>query len=171
MYVPADEELRLQRVRMVWFAVRATLVAQVALNPAEGLTADTRFTLPEKLLRLVSVTFRETPVAPELKLIAPAPMVKSVTVTPTVIATGGEGLLVPVTVTMNFPAVELAQLKVEFAEVPNVRLGGVKEQLRPAAERLTIPEKPLIEVTVMLELPEAPALKITLAGLAVILKV
>ncbi len=99
---------------------------------------------------------------------------KSVTVTAMLIVTGGEGSLVPATPTLNVPAVEPVQLKIDVAEEPRVTLGGFKEQERPAGEvaaRLTTPEKPLFDVTVIVELPEAPALKVKLAGLAVILKV
>ncbi len=50
LYVPGDEELKLQGVVTVWFADKVTLVGQVALNPRDGLTVELRLTLPAKLL-------------------------------------------------------------------------------------------------------------------------
>ena len=68
--------------------------------------------------------------------------------------------------------VELEQLRVEVPEP--VTLVGVRVQVRPAGEMLevseTIPLKPLTVATVMVEVPEPPALKLMLVGLAEIVK-
>ena len=53
-------------------------------------------------------------------------------------------------------------------------LGGRKLQARPAGEtvedRLTVPENALTGVMVTVDVPVAPALTVTLAGLAAIVK-
>jgi len=54
-----------------------------------------------------------------------------------------------------------------------VTLVGFRAAVRPAdgfAVRLTTPLKPLTAVTVTVEVPEAPALTVTLVGLAVMVK-
>jgi len=82
--------------------------------------------------------------------------------------------LVPVTVTVYDPALPLHE-SVDVPEVPRVTLVGVRVQVRPVAGeteavRLTVPVKPWTEPTVIVEVPEAPASTVTLAGLAVIVK-
>lgn len=80
--------------------------------------------------------------------------------------------LVPVTVTVYNPADPIQ----ESVEVPEpARLVGVKVQLKPVdgemlEARLTTPANPLSAVTVIVEVPEAPARTVALAGLAPIVK-
>jgi hypothetical protein len=83
-------------------------------------------------------------------------------------------LLVPVTVTVYVPATP-EQDRVEVPEVPRVTLVGVRVQVRPvegdtAAVRATVPVKPWTAVTVIVEVPEAPARIVTLVGLAATVK-
>lgn len=59
----------------------------------------------------------------------------------------------------------------EVPEAPRVTLVGLREQARPVAGetvdvRLTVPVKPFTPVTVMVEVPVAPALIVTDVGLA-----
>jgi len=61
---------------------------------------------------------------------------------------------------------------VDVWAAPNVTLLGVSEQVRPVVGetdevRVTVPVKPLTGVTVIVEVPAAPALTVTLVGLAV----
>jgi len=64
----------------------------------------------------------------------------------------------------------------ERVDVPEpVTLIGVRLQVRPVAglmldAKLTIPLKPLSAVTVMVEVPETPALAVTVVGLAEMVK-
>jgi hypothetical protein len=70
------------------------------------------------------------------------------------------GLSVPVTVAVKVPVVDAVQLNVEVCgEVPKVTLVGVRVHVRPAeadAVKDTVPVKPLIAVTVIVEVPEPP---------------
>jgi hypothetical protein len=82
--------------------------------------------------------------------------------------------LVPVTVTVYVPATP-EQESVEVPKVPRVTLVGVKVHVRPvegdtAAVSETVPVKPWTAVTVMVEVPAALALTVTLVGLAVTVK-
>jgi len=80
--------------------------------------------------------------------------------------------LVPVTVTVYAPALPVH----DRVEVPEpVRLVGVRVQVNPVAGdtvavRLTTPVKPCNAVTVIVDVPAAFALTVTLAGLAAIVK-
>jgi hypothetical protein len=61
---------------------------------------------------------------------------------------------------------------VEVPEIPRVMLVGERLQVRPLlgeteAVRLTVPVKPLWAVTVIIEVPVAPARVVTAVGLAV----
>jgi hypothetical protein len=81
---------------------------------------------------------------------------------------------VPVTVTVYVPALPL-QDSVEVPEVPRVTLVGLSVQVNPVEGetddvRVTVPVNPWIEVTVIVEVPVAPALTVTLVGLALIVK-
>ncbi len=72
---------------------------------------------------------------------------------------------------MKFPAEPLQ----DRVEVPDpVTLVGLRLQARPAGEtvtdRLTVPENPFTGVMVMVEVPVAPALMVTLVGLSVMVK-
>jgi len=64
--------------------------------------------------------------------------------------------------------------RVDVWAAPNVTLVGVSEQVRPVGEadevNVTVPVKPLTGVTVIVEVPAAPALTVTLVGLAVTVK-
>jgi hypothetical protein len=78
-----------------------------------------------------------------------------------------------VTVTVHAPAVTEEQDSVEVPEP--VMLVGVRVHVRPVvgdtvAVRLTTPLKPCNAVTVMVEVPDAPARIVTLVGLAAIVK-
>jgi hypothetical protein len=82
--------------------------------------------------------------------------------------------LVPVTVTVYAPALP-EQDSVEVPEVPRVTLVGVRVHVRPVAGETvavseTVPAKPWSEVTVIVEIPDAPARTVTLVGLAAIVK-
>jgi hypothetical protein len=77
----------------------------------------------------------------------------------------------PVTVTVYAPALP-EQDSVEVPEVPRVTLVGVRVHVNPvagetAAVSETVPAKPWSEVTVTVEVPDAPARTVTLVGLAV----
>jgi hypothetical protein len=80
--------------------------------------------------------------------------------------------LVPVTVTVYTPCDPLQ----DRVEVPDpVTLVGVRVQVKPVAGetvavRETIPLNPFRAVTVIVEVPEAPARTVTVAGLAAIVK-
>ena len=81
--------------------------------------------------------------------------------------------LVPVTVTVKVPLAEGVHERVEVPEP--VTLVGVRVQVMPVdglvvAVRLTTPAKPLTAVMVIVEVPVAPTLTVTLVGLAVIVK-
>jgi hypothetical protein len=78
----------------------------------------------------------------------------------------------PVTVTVYDPADPLQ----ESVEVPDpVTLVGVRVQVRPVAGlmlevKLTTPANPSSAVTVIVEVPDAPARMVALVGLAAIVK-
>ncbi len=82
--------------------------------------------------------------------------------------------LVPVTVTVNDPLEEDVQERVEVPEPP-VTLVSVRMQVRPddgdtEAARATVPANPVTGAIVMLEVPVAPTLRLTLVGPALIVK-
>ena len=60
---------------------------------------------------------------------------------------------------------------VEVWEAPRTILDGLRVQVNPAGEtadvRVTVPVKPLIGATVIVEVPAAPARTVTLVGEAV----
>jgi hypothetical protein len=94
---------------------------------------------------------------------APAAIVKSTT-TNVIVAVVWESVpSVPVTVTVYVAAVPDVQLNVDVCgEVPKVTLVGDSVHVRPAgveAEtvRATVPVNPLTAVTVIVEVPDAPA--------------
>ena len=80
--------------------------------------------------------------------------------------------LVPVTVTVYIPAMP----EHERVDVPEpVALGGVRVQVSPIVGLMldamfTIPLKPLRAVTVIVEVPETPALTVTVVGFAEMVK-
>jgi len=74
-------------------------------------------------------------------------------------------------VTVYVPAVPLHE-SVEVWATPRVTVVGVRVQVRPVAgetvaAKLTVPVKPWSGVTVIVEVPEAPARTVTAVGLAV----
>ena len=76
--------------------------------------------------------------------------------------------LVPVTVTWTVPAVVNVQ---DSADVPDpVTLVGVSVHEVLLVARLTTPAKPFRADSVTVEVPGEPALTVTLAGLATIVK-
>jgi hypothetical protein len=82
--------------------------------------------------------------------------------------------LVPVTVTVNVLADPL-QDRVEVPEVPRLIEVVESEHVSPDAGevefvRATLPVKPFTDVTLMVELPTAPASTVRLDGLVVIVK-
>lgn len=84
------------------------------------------------------------------------------------VATCVSAPLVPVTVTVYIPAMP----EHESVDVPEpVTLVGIRVQAIPVAGlmldvKLTIPLKPLRPVTVIVEVPDTPALAVTVVGLA-----
>jgi hypothetical protein len=73
---------------------------------------------------------------------------------------------------MVYVPAEPAQERSEVPEVPRLTLVGVRVQDNPVEGdtddiRLTVPVNPLIDVTVIVEVPAVPALTGTLVGLAV----
>jgi hypothetical protein len=79
---------------------------------------------------------------------------------------------VPVTVTVNVPAVDPETVRVELSE-PDT-LAELRLAVMPlddtVAERLTVPLKPFIAVIVMVDIPELPAVKLIMEGLAAMVK-
>jgi len=79
--------------------------------------------------------------------------------------------LVPVTVTLLVPVVAYAQLRVTKPEVVaavRVTLAALSEQaVPPFWLRLTVPVKPFIEETVIVDVPARPTFSIRVVGLAV----
>jgi hypothetical protein len=83
--------------------------------------------------------------------------------------------LVPVIVTTYIPGEMPAQESLAVPEVPRIMLVGKSAQLIPAegdvvAERLTVPVKPKIDVTVTVEFPAVPTNALTVVGSALMLK-
>jgi len=77
-----------------------------------------------------------------------------------------------VTVTVYVPETEVVQFSVDVPEVPRVTLVGVRVQLIPvvgdvATVRLTVPVKPPMLATVIVELPDVPTGMESEVGLAV----
>ena len=82
--------------------------------------------------------------------------------------------LVPVTVTVKVLAVPL-QDKVAVPEVPRMIEAVENVQVKPDDGEVelvsaTVPVKPFTDVTLIVELPKAPAKTVTLDGLAVTVK-
>jgi hypothetical protein len=152
-----------------------TLVGfRVQLRPVDGDTVAESATAPLKLFTAVTVTV-EVAVPPTLidAEVGLALIVKSWTMNATA-AVWVKDPLVPVTVTVKVVAVVEEQDKVEVWLAPNTILAGVKVHVSPAGEtaevRATVPVNPLTGATVMVEVPEAPTLTLTLVGEAVTVK-
>ncbi len=82
--------------------------------------------------------------------------------------------LVPVTVTVNDPAVADEHERVDVWEAPSTTLVGLRVHVKPAGEtaevRVTVPVKPFTGATVIVEMPVDPVLTVTVVGLAVTVK-
>jgi hypothetical protein len=86
--------------------------------------------------------------------------------------------LAPVTVTVNEPATDPAQERVDVPEVVvalNVMLVGDSEHIMPvvgeiASANVTAPVKPFVAATVMVEVPDEPTAALTVVGLALTVK-
>ena len=90
------------------------------------------------------------------------------------VATRDSESLIPVTVIVNVLAIPLHD-RVVVPEVPRLIEVAESEQLNPddgevEFVRATVPVKPLTDVTLIVELPTAPAKTVTLDGLAVTMK-
>jgi len=149
-----------------------TLVGvRVQVKPVAGETVAVRETIPLNPFRAVTVTV-DVPEAPAriVTVAGLAAIVKSWTVKVTV-AEWDIVPLVPVTVTVYVPALPVHE-SVEVWAAPRVTVVGVRVQVRPVAgvtvaAKLTVPVKPWSGVTVIVEVPEAPARAVTAVGLAV----
>jgi len=146
----------------------------VQVKPA-GETVEARATVPVNPLSgaTVIVEVAATPAA-TVTLVGLAVTEKSsgaATVTVTVVEWESVPL-VPVTVTVYVPGVELEQFSVEVPEP--VTLVGLNVHVSPVGDtveaRETIPLNPLSAVTVIVDDPEDPEVKETLVGLAAIVK-
>ena len=89
-------------------------------------------------------------------------------------ATRDSESLIPVTVTMNVLAIPLHDTVV-VPEAPKLIEVAENEQLNPddgevEFVRATVPVKPFTDVTLIVELPIAPAKTVTLVGLAATVK-
>jgi hypothetical protein len=147
----------------------------VAVRP-DGLIDVARLTVPVKPFRLATViaTFAEEPTA-KLTLVGLAEIAKSgggVTLKVT-FAEWDSDPLIPATVAVKVPAVEELQDRVDVPEPP-VMLVEERVHDRLAAlvvtEKVTVPEKPFKDVTVIMEKPVRPSPAVTLVGLAIIAK-
>src|SRR6266567_5643578 len=83
--------------------------------------------------------------------------------------------LVPVTVAVNDPVVELVHERVEVCAAPKTTLVGLCVQLRPVdgetvTVSATVPVNPLTGETVIVEVPVPPTGIVTDVGLAVTVK-
>jgi hypothetical protein len=78
--------------------------------------------------------------------------------------------LVPVTVTVNVPALEPVQESVEFCDAPRTMLEGLSVHERPNGEavavRVTVPVNPFTGATVIVDEEVPPELAAILVGLA-----
>jgi len=143
----------------------------VKVRPGE-LDAD-NVTVPTNPLTADTVIV-DVPVAPatKLKLTGLVTRAKSVTAKVTETLWLWEPL-VPVTVTAYVPA-EPLQNSVELWLGPRTMLVAFSVQVRPEEKpddaRVTVPVKPLIGVTVMVELLTVPALIVMAVGLALMVK-
>jgi len=150
-----------------------TLVGvRVHVRPVVGDTVAVRPTTPLKPCRAVTVIV-DIPGTPAriVTVVGLAAIVKSCTVNVRVAECESEPL-VPSTVTVYDPA----DPEQDTVEVPEpVMLGGVRVHVRPVvgdadAVRLTVPVNPFTGVTVIVEVPLAPARTMTLVGLAATVK-
>ena len=82
--------------------------------------------------------------------------------------------LVPVTVTAKEPAMDELRVQVEVPETPRDMVVGLQVVVRPdgltAAVKLTVPVNPFTLATLIVTVAEEPTVKVTLDGLAEIVK-
>jgi len=82
--------------------------------------------------------------------------------------------LVPVTVTAKEPAMDELRVQVEAHETPREMVVGLQVAVRPdgltAAVKLTVPVNPFTLATLIVTVAEEPTVKVTLDGLAEIVK-
>ena len=82
--------------------------------------------------------------------------------------------LVPVTVTAKEPAMDELRVQVEVPETPRDMVVGLQVVVRPdgltAAVKLTVPVNPFTLATFIVTVAEEPTVKVTLDGLAEIVK-
>ena len=152
------------RVAVCGEVPKVTLAGRVQVRPA-GVDADAaRLTVPVRPLTAVTVIV-EVPDAPAKTWAgdtAPAAIVKSTTTNEIVPVVWDSVPLVPVTVTVYVLATVALQESVAVCgEVPKVTLAG-RVQVSPAgveaeAARFTVPVKPFRAVTVIVDVPDAPA--------------
>ncbi len=152
-------------------APSVTLVGlSVAVQPA-GAPVAVKETTPVKpfIAVTVMVEVAEEP-ATKLSVVGLAVTVKSVTVTATV-AEWDNAPLVPVTVTVKLgTTLEQLTVNVEVPEAPSVILVwlnvAAQPEGAPVAVSDTVPVKPAMEVTVIVEVADDPAAKLIVVGFA-----
>lgn len=148
-----------------------TLVGvRVQVKPVAGETDDVKVTVPVKPLTGVTVIV-DVPAAPArtVTLVGLAVTVKvGVPTLKVTVTVCDKPPLVPVTIMVNVPPVVKVHESVEVPEP--VTLVGVKVHAALFAVRLTTPAKPLRPVMVMVEVPAAFTLTVTVVGLAAIVK-
>ena len=145
---------------------KVTLVGERAHVRPAGVEAETvRATVPVKPLSAVTVIVEdpEPPASIWAGDTAPAAIEKSTTVKVIAAVVCDNVPSVPVTVTVYVAAVPDVQLRVEVCgESPKVTLVGDRVHVSPAgvdadAVSDTVPVRPLTAVTVIVDVPEAPA--------------
>ncbi len=145
-----------------------------AVRPG-GDTTDARATVPAKPFTLVRVIVAILDKPAVIIKLDRAEIVKSITLTVTVIEWERDPL-VPRIVTMYEPLVVEPTVRVEVAVPPLVRvtLVELRAVVRPIGEtrveRLTVPVKPYRLETAMVEVTEEPARTVRLVGLVMTLK-
>jgi hypothetical protein len=151
------------------------------VRPVVGETVEERATVPVKPLTPVIVIV-EVPAEPTatLTLVGLAATVKSgAKVTRKVTAADWDrDPLAPVTLTVKVPVVDPVHDNVDVAEVVvgvRVTLVGLRAHVRPAdgdmvSVNATVPVKPLVAETAIVEVPAVPTVTLTLVGLAVTVK-
>jgi hypothetical protein len=154
---------------------------RVHVRPVEGETVSDNVTVPVNELTAATVRVEvEGEPTTAFTAVGLAITVKS-GATATVKATVAEcesEPLVPVTVAANEPVVDPVQERVELAEVAvelRVTLVGLRVHVRPVdgatvSESVTVPVKPFVAATVIVEVPGVPTITLTVVGLAVTVK-
>jgi hypothetical protein len=161
---------------------RATLVGlRAQVRPVEGDTVADRETVPVKpftaAIVIVDVPGEPTTAETVEGLALTVKSGAAVTVKVTV-AEWDRDPLTPVTLTVKVPVVEPVHDRLEAAEVVVVvsaTLVGVRAHVKPVegdtvSESATVPVKPFVAETVIVEVPGDPTAALTLVGLAVTVK-